>query len=37
MKLGCKLGIVGALLFPGQSINVAAEMAILRNGFAIRS
>jgi len=36
MKLGCKLGIVGALIFLASLSTSAAEMAILRNGFAIR-
>ncbi len=36
MKLGHKLGIVAALLFLASLSASAADMAILRNGFAIR-
>ena|SRR2546423_6024644 len=36
MKLGCKLGIVAALIFLASLSTSAAEMATLRNGFAIR-
>ena len=36
MKLGYQLGIVAALIFLASPSASAAEMAILRNGFAIR-
>ncbi len=36
MKLGHKLGIVAALIFLASPSASAADMAILRNGFAIR-
>ena len=36
MKLGYKLGIVAALIFLASLSTPAAEIAILRNGFAIR-
>jgi soluble lytic murein transglycosylase-like protein len=36
MKLGHKLGIVAALIFLARPSASAADMAILRNGFAIR-
>ena len=36
MKLGYKLGIVATLIFLGSLSASAAELAILRNGFAIR-
>jgi Transglycosylase SLT domain len=36
MKLGYKLGIVTALIFLASLSSSAADMAILRNGFAIR-
>ena len=36
MKLGYKLGIVAALIFLASLSASAANMAILRNGFAIR-
>jgi soluble lytic murein transglycosylase-like protein len=36
MKLGYQLGIVAALIFLASPSVFAAEMAILRNGFAIR-
>src|SRR6266480_4837651 len=36
MKLGHRLGIVAALIFLASPAASAADMAILRNGFAIR-